>query len=65
MQIKVVVVVVVVVNMLLASFDRSLRQAMDSRFFLPCYHDSRASRLNHKRKEKSRSITCRTDLALG
>ena len=35
------------------------------RFFLPCFHGSRASRLGHKRKEKTRSITCRTDLALG
>ena len=32
---------------------------MDSRFFLPCFHGPRASRLGHKRKEKTRSITCR------
>ena len=34
-------------------------------FYLPCFHGPRASRLGHKRKEKTRSITCRTDLALG
>ena len=38
---------------------------MDPRFFLPCFHGPRASRLGHKKKEKTRSITCRTDLALG
>ena len=36
---------------------------MDPRFFLPCFHGPRASRLGHKRKEKTRSITCRTDRA--
>ena len=28
---------------------------MDPRFFLPCFHGPRASRLGHKRKEKTRS----------
>ena len=54
-----------IINILLASFARSVRQVMDPRFFLPCFHGPRASRLGHKRKEKTRSITCRTDLALG
>ena len=27
---------------------------MDPRFFLPCFHGPRASRLGHKRKEKTR-----------
>ena len=36
---------------------------MDPCFFLPCFHGPRASRLGHKRKEKTRSITCRTDRA--
>ena len=36
---------------------------MVPRFFLPCFHGLRASRLGHKRKEKTRSITCRTDRA--
>ena len=36
---------------------------MDPRFFLPCFHGPRTSRLGHKRKEKTRSITCRTDRA--
>ena len=38
---------------------------MDPRFFLPCFHDPRASHLGHKMKENTWSITCRTDLALG
>ena len=29
---------------------------MNLRFFLPCFHGLRASRLGHKRKEKPRSI---------
>ena len=36
---------------------------MDPRFFLPCFHGPRAPRLGHKRKEKTRSITCHTDRA--
>ena len=36
---------------------------MDPRFFLPCFHGTRALRLGHKRKEKTRSITCSTDRA--
>ena len=36
---------------------------MDPRFFLPCFYGPRASRLGHKRKEKTRSITCPTDRA--
>ena len=38
---------------LLASFARSVGQVMDPRFFLPCFHGPRASRLGHKRKETS------------
>ena len=38
---------------------------MNPRFFLPCFHGPRASRLGHKRKEKTRSITCRTDSIMG
>ena len=37
----------------LASFARSVRQVMDPRFFLPCFHGPCASRLSHKRKEKN------------
>ena len=54
-----------IINILLASFAQSVGQVMDPRFFLPCFHGPRASRLGHTRKEKIRSITCRTDLALG
>ena len=54
-----------ILSILLASFARSVQQVMDPRFFLPCFHGPRASRLGHRRKEKTRSITCRTDLALG
>ena len=36
---------------------------MEPRFFLPCFHSPRASRLGHNRKGKTRSITCRTDRA--
>ena len=36
---------------------------MDPSFFLPCLHGPRALRLGHKRKEKTRSITCRMDSA--
>ena len=54
-----------IINILLTSFARSVGQVMDPRFFLPCFHGPHASRLGHKRKEKTRSITCRTDLALG
>ena len=36
---------------------------MNPRFFLPYFHGPRASRLGHKRKEKTRSITYRTDRA--
>ena len=54
-----------IINILLASFARSVRQVMDPRFFLPCFHGPRTLRLGHKRKEKTRSITYRTDLALG
>ena len=36
---------------------------MDPRFFLPCFDGPGASRLGHKRKENSRSITCRMDRA--
>ena len=36
---------------------------MDPRFFLPCFHGPSAKRLGHKRKEKTRSTTCRTDRA--
>ena len=54
-----------IINILLVSFARSVRQVMDPRFFLPCFHGPRASRLGHQRKEKTRSITCRTDLTLG
>ena len=54
------------INILLASFARSVRQAMGPRFCLPCFHGPRPSHLGHKRKgKKTRSITCRTDLALG
>ena len=52
-----------IINILLASFARSVRRVMDPRFFLPCFHGPRASRLGHERKEKTRSITCRTDRA--
>ena len=41
-----------IINILLASFARSVQQVMDRCFFLPCFH--------HKRKEKTRSIACRT-----
>ena len=54
-----------IINILLDSFAQSVGQVMDPRFFLPCFHGPRASRLGHKRKEKTRSITCRTELALG
>ena len=54
-----------IINILLASFARSVRQVMDPRFSLHCFHGPRASRLGHKWKEKTQSITCRTDLALG
>ena len=46
-----------IINILLASFAQSVGQVMDPRFFLPCFHGTRASRLGHKRKEKTRSIT--------
>ena len=36
---------------------------MDPRSFLPCFPGPRALRSGHKRKEKTRSITCRTDQA--
>ena len=52
-----------IINILLASFARSVRQVMDPRFFFPCFHDPRASCLGYKRKEKTRSITCRTERA--
>ena len=54
-----------IINILLALFARSVWQVMDPCFFLPCFHGPRASHLGHKRKEKTRSITYRTDLALG
>ena len=53
-----------IINILLASFARSVRQVMDPRFFLPCFHGPRASRLSHTRKEKTWCITCRTGLAI-
>ena len=37
---------------------------MDPHLFLPCFDGSCALRLGHKRKEKTGSITCRTDLTL-
>ena len=52
-----------IINILLALFALSSQQVMDPRFFLPCFHSPRALRLGHKRKEKTRSIACRTDLA--
>ena len=42
-----------IINTLLASFARSVRQVMDPRFFLPCYHGPLAPRLGHKWKEKT------------
>ena len=42
-----------IINILLASFARSVGQVMDPRFSLPCFHGPRASRLGHKRKEKN------------
>ena len=43
-----------IINILLASFIRSVRQVVDPRFFLFCFHGPRAqSRLGHKRKEKT------------
>ena len=50
-----------IINILLTSFARSVRQVMDSRF-IPSLFSWPA---RHKRKEKTRSITCCTDLALG
>ena len=47
-----------IVSILLASFARSVRQVMDPRFFLPCFHGPCALCLGHKRKEKTWSITC-------
>ena len=40
-----------IIDILLASFARSVRQVMDP-FFLPCFHGLRALRLGHKRKGK-------------
>ena len=54
-----------IINILLASFGWSIRQVMDPLFFLPYFHGPRISHLGHKRKGKTRSITCRTDLTLG
>ena len=54
-----------IINILLALSVRSVRQVMDPCFCLPCFHGPHASHLCHERKEKPRSITCRTDLALG
>ena len=52
-----------IINILLASFAWFVRNVMDPRFFLPCFHGPRASRLGHKRKKKTRSITSRLDWA--
>ena len=37
-----------IINILLASFDQSVGQGMDPRFFLPFFHGPRASCLSHK-----------------
>ena len=42
-----------IINILLASFARSVQQVMDHVFFLPCFNGTRASRLGHKRKGKN------------
>ena len=42
-----------IINIVLASFARSVRHVKDPRFFLHCFQSPRASRLGHKRKEKS------------
>ena len=42
-----------IINILLASFSRSVRQVMNLRIFLPCFHVPHASRLVHKMKGKN------------
>ena len=41
------------INILLASFAQSVRQVMDPRFFLSCFHGLHTSYLGHKKKEKN------------
>ena len=42
-----------IIKILLASFARPVRQVMDPRFSLPCFHGLCASCLGHKRKGKT------------
>ena len=41
-----------IINILLASFARSVEQVMDPRYFHPCFQGPRASRLGYRRKGK-------------
>ena len=41
-----------VINILLASFGRSVREVMDLRIFLLCFHGPRASRWTIKGRKK-------------
>ena len=55
----------VLLNKHLISLVCSVRTASyGSSFFLPCFHSPCSSCLGHKRKGKTRSITCCMDLAL-
>ena len=49
-----------IIDILFTSFAQSVRQVMEPRFFIPCFHGLRALRLGHKRKENNsvRNVSC-------